>query len=300
MIEKLMRFVLGYVKVEINGIAIERFINLVLSRNIHIWNVVSKDNKVCFCIKPKDTYKLKPVIEKIRKKPAMNDDKYIFDFRIKERYGLPFFLYAYRKRKMFYIGVFIGWLIVYSLSRYIWNISFEGNMKHTDEELYRFLRRENITEGIKKDNVKGERIEKMLRNEYFDITWASVEITGTKLIVYVRENTNNTEEKIDNDKEIGALKATKSAEIVSIVTRSGTPVVGVGDTVNKGDVLISDKVLLYKDDMSILTEKMDVMHNMARVLFERETIHTAEVEMLMAGKSAEEVIAAMDSTTENN
>ena len=45
---------------------------------------------------------------------------------------------------------------------------------------------------------------------------------------------------------------------------------------------------------------MDVMHNMARVLFERETIHTAEVEMLMAGKSAEEVIASMDGTTQNN
>ena len=56
----------------------------------------------------------------------------------------------------------------------------------------------------------------------------------------------------------------------------------------------------HKRATEILTEKMDVMHNMARVLFERETIHTAEVEMLMAGKSAEEVIAAMDSTTENN
>ena len=56
----------------------------------------------------------------------------------------------------------------------------------------------------------------------------------------------------------------------------------------------------YEEAEEILTEKMDVMHNMARVLFERETIHTAEVEMLMAGKSAEEVIASMDGTTQNN
>ena len=33
---------------------------------------------------------------------------------------------------------------------------------------------------------------------------------------------------------------------------------------------------------------------MAMVLFEKETIHTEQVEMLMQGKSAEEVIAAMD------
>lgn len=52
----------------------------------------------------------------------------------------------------------------------------------------------------------------------------------------------------------------------------------------------------HKRATEILTEKMDVMHNMARVLFERETIHNEEVQMLMAGKSAEEVIAAMDGT----
>ena len=54
----------------------------------------------------------------------------------------------------------------------------------------------------------------------------------------------------------------------------------------------------HKRATEILTEKMDVMHNMARVLFEKETIHTAEVEMLMQGKSAEEVISAMDGQPE--
>lgn len=44
----------------------------------------------------------------------------------------------------------------------------------------------------------------------------------------------------------------------------------------------------------LLSEHLDVLHNMARVLVERETIHTEEVEMLVSGKSADEVIAAMD------
>ncbi|MBQ7915070.1 MAG: ATP-dependent zinc metalloprotease FtsH, partial [Clostridia bacterium] len=43
----------------------------------------------------------------------------------------------------------------------------------------------------------------------------------------------------------------------------------------------------------ILTEKMDVLQNMARVLLEEETIHTEQVEMLMNGKSVEEVIASL-------
>ncbi len=44
----------------------------------------------------------------------------------------------------------------------------------------------------------------------------------------------------------------------------------------------------------LLKEHIDALHNMARVLVEKETIHTEEVEMLVQGKSADEVIAAMD------
>ena len=109
MIEKFLRFILGYVKVDIIGGNIERFLNLVISRGIHIWNVVSSEAEVCFCITPKDVYKLKPIIEKVRRKRVTISHDNILKIRIKERYGLPFFLYAYRKRKMFFVGIFIGW-----------------------------------------------------------------------------------------------------------------------------------------------------------------------------------------------
>lgn len=44
----------------------------------------------------------------------------------------------------------------------------------------------------------------------------------------------------------------------------------------------------------ILTENINVLHNMARVLVERETIHTEEVDMLVNGATVEEVFAYMD------
>jgi len=46
--------------------------------------------------------------------------------------------------------------------------------------------------------------------------------------------------------------------------------------------------------VQILTEKRSVLDNMARVLVEKETIYTDEVEMLMEGKTHAEVIAEMD------
>lgn len=50
----------------------------------------------------------------------------------------------------------------------------------------------------------------------------------------------------------------------------------------------------HKTATKILTEKIDILHNMARVLFVKETIITEEVQMLMDGKSVEEVCNAVD------
>ncbi len=48
----------------------------------------------------------------------------------------------------------------------------------------------------------------------------------------------------------------------------------------------------------LLTENRSILDNMARVLMERETIYTEEVEMLMEGKSYSEVIKYMDEESE--
>ena len=50
----------------------------------------------------------------------------------------------------------------------------------------------------------------------------------------------------------------------------------------------------HKRATEILTSKMEILHNMARILIETETIHTEEVDMLMQGKSVEEVVKYME------
>jgi len=50
----------------------------------------------------------------------------------------------------------------------------------------------------------------------------------------------------------------------------------------------------YQRAVNILTEHRSVLDNMVRVLFEKETIFTSEVDALMEGKTADEVCAMMD------
>lgn len=50
----------------------------------------------------------------------------------------------------------------------------------------------------------------------------------------------------------------------------------------------------YDRAIEILQANREIMDNMVKVLFEKETIYTEEVNMLFDGKSAEEVIAYID------
>ena len=242
MVEWLIKRYKGYVKVLIIGEAKERFFNLVSAREIHIWDVCQLEDGTEFYIHIKDVYRLKSIIKKTKMK-----------LQIKERYGLPFFLHRNRKRKVLLLGLLSGWLIVYVMSLYVWNIGFEGNVTHTDDEMMKFMESLGVKEGVKQSEINPEMIEKAIRNKYFDITWTSVELSGTMLRVHVRENKNYKEENIESSKP-GDMVAKKDATIVSIVTRSGTPLVKEGAIVSKGDKLIEGRYEVYGDDLVAISE----------------------------------------------
>ena len=50
----------------------------------------------------------------------------------------------------------------------------------------------------------------------------------------------------------------------------------------------------YKRAKQILTDKIEILHEMAKLLMERETIYKEEVDMVMAGKKTEEIVKLMD------
>ncbi len=50
----------------------------------------------------------------------------------------------------------------------------------------------------------------------------------------------------------------------------------------------------YKRAKEILTDKINILHEMAKLLMERETIYKEEVDMVMAGKKTEEIVKLME------
>lgn len=216
----------GYVIINVSGFSPERFINLCANRGIYIWNVKSVNNGFDLYISAKGFKLIRPLVKKTGCK-----------VRITKKIGLPFRFFIFRKRKIFLFGMIICMAIVFLLSLFIWKIDIEGNSMYTDEQLVRFLNGQSHFVGMWKKDVKCSDLEKILLKNYNNINWVTCEMAGTRLHIQIEEGKNNIE--IEDVSRPCDILSSKKGVVVSIVTRTGTPLVVKGDVVEEGDVLVS-------------------------------------------------------------
>lgn len=235
MLTNLLKFLKGYVVIRLAGYSPERFLNLCSRHQIILWGLHSVGTEYEMCISISGFRKLRPLVHKTKTKVV-----------ILERHGLPFILHRYRSRKLFAVGAVTGAVLLYVLSLFIWNIHVEGNYSLSDQVILKYLEEEAITHGIRKSQIHGEEIEAKLREHFPEITWTSVEVKGTRLIVHVQENEDAVHETIPKE-EPADLVAAKSGIVVSMIVRSGTPAVSEGMEVQAGDLLVSGRVEVLND-----------------------------------------------------
>lgn len=216
----------------------ERFMNLCRSRRIYLTQIHSLNGKIEFEIGLKDYWHLRPVVKKCHIVPHITKKK-----------GLPFILNRNKRHKFFFLGMVLAVLILFILSQFIWNIEIEGNYSHTDENLIAFMKDIDVYTGQWKHKIDVSALEEELRLEFDDISWVSARMEGTVLKLEVKEGkvlTPDTEGNVS-----GNVVAAQNGKITSIVTRTGTPKVNIGDTVSAGDILIEGIVNIYNDDGTV-------------------------------------------------
>ncbi len=152
----------------------------------------------------------------------------------------------YRARKkifaFFFLSLVFG-ILIYEYSIRIWTISITGNELVKTNELMADLKAYGIDASTKTTNIKEKELSEKLREDFDEITWVSVKVHGTFLKIDVRENTyDNRLLKNDFSSDYKDLVSNKDGVIDSMIVRSGTPVIKVGDTVQIGDCLVSGKI----------------------------------------------------------
>ena len=220
----------GNVRVQVECIYPERFMNLCAQNELSFWDLARVDaHTVEVSISLLHYKRLLPLLENI-------------DAQVKKthRAGVPMFFYRIRKRYALFVGALFALALVWGASLHVWDIQVQGNDTVPTVEILRAL--ENAGVGI---GSLGARIEPdFIRNDVLmaleDLSWITVNVNGSRATVIVRERVHppaRMEEGIPT-----AVYATQSGVIDQMIIWEGTPLVAVGDTVDIGQDLVSGRV----------------------------------------------------------
>ena len=247
MLDQMIRYVRGYVRIRVSGRFAERFLNSCSHHKVRLWELKPVLEGYEMNLFLSGFRKMQPVIKKTG-----------IRFVIIKRIGFPFWIYQYRKRHFFFPGFFLCILAVYFLSSHIWGIEFSGNQTHTDALLLKYLESENIHSGMKRSAVDCAGIAEDMRKTFPDIVWVSASLDGSRLKIQIKENDGYLESSEETEEETkGAsapmdLTADMDGVITDIIPREGVVMVTEGTEVKKGDILVSGYVPVLNDQKEII------------------------------------------------
>ena len=225
-IRVLLKYILGYVRITVEGYYIERIINICTTSKILIWNLKrEKGIKLYLNIGIQDYYKAIKIAKKLKCK-----------VKIEKKRGLPFILNRYKKRKIFVISLFVILIALYTSSNYVWNIEIrvEDNMQL--DNILEDVKMAGLETGMKKDKINVEETTNKIRLSRDDISWIGIELKGTNAIVKVVKAKEAPE--IIDEKDYCNIVAKRAGTITKIIAQNGTALVKPGDEVQEGQVLI--------------------------------------------------------------
>lgn len=230
-IKNKIKSVAGVVTVQVEGFFTERFLNLCKINNIKIWdirNIVT--GMVKFNIFVSDFKKLRKIARKTKCK-----------VNIKNKKGMYFIAFKYRKRKVFALLTILIILIACLCSNFIWNIEIIGTNATNQQTILNELNKSGFKVGTFKMGIKKSDIIKNVRAQNSDISWIGIDISGTTAYVKVIEKTKIDENSVQ-ETSIGNIVATKSGIVTKIIPENGTACVKQGSFVEKGMILIEGKI----------------------------------------------------------
>ena len=241
---KILHSLKGVVRVRLSGHSPERFFNLCSAGNIEIWDL-EYENGVCrFSMTLPDFFKIRAYARKANVRLV-----------IAEKWGLPFFMQRNQKRAWYGAGLFCFFVLLYTLSLFIWDITFLGNYHYTEDTLTDFLNDKGIACGIRKGTVSCEELESSVRSAFPEITWVSARISGTRLIIQVKENEVLSQIPVKNETACDIV-ADYDGIITYMIVRSGIPQAAIGDEVKKGQVLVRGAVPITDDNGETIGENL--------------------------------------------
>ena len=229
-IKIMLSYVLGYLKLSVEGYYIERFINICKNNKITIWNLKrNKEIELYLNVRISEFKKICEIAKKTKCK-----------IKIKNKKGIPFLLHKYKKRKIFLILLILITCFIGFSSNFVWNVEIKEENGQKLENIEKDIENAGLKTGILKSKVKTKEIINNIRLQRKDVAWIGIELKGTNAIVRVVKAKEAPE--IVDEKEYSNIIAKKSGVITKIIAQNGTAMVNIGDEVEENQILIAGQM----------------------------------------------------------
>lgn len=226
-IKIILSYILGYLRVSIEGYYIERFINICKNNKITIWNLKrNKEIEMNLNVRISEFKQLCQIAKKTKCK-----------IKIKNKKGIPFLLYKYKKRKIFLILLILMACFIGLSSNFVWNVDIKEENGQKLENIEQDIENAGLKTGTLKTRIKTKEIINKIRFQRKDVAWIGIELKGTNAIVKLVK----ADEKPDiiDENEYCSIVSDKAGIITKISAQTGTANVNVGDIVKENDILIN-------------------------------------------------------------
>ncbi|MBQ9115910.1 MAG: sporulation protein YqfD [Clostridia bacterium] len=204
-----------------------------------------EDGRLIAEISPKFTKKILSVLDNLSLK--------VYIINIK---GFPALLPFLRHRIGAVLGVILFFALIWLSSLFVWRVEVVGTQRVPMETLVSGLRELGVGEGSRISGIDAYAVSNALLAAHPELSWTSIDITGTTVTLTVRETV------VGEKDEIGAtslMVASEDGVVESVLVYSGVAAVKPGCVVRAGDVLISGFIsgsgLQYEDTPTLRVGK---------------------------------------------
>ncbi len=153
-------------------------------------------------------------------------------------HGLPHLIFSYRHRYGILIGALIATALIFLSGRFLWDVRVDGESRLTEKQVIEELRACGLYVGMPLKKIDADIIQNRVMIYSDDVSWISINLSGTVARVEIRETEKLPEEEQELPRAAN-LVATSDGEITGFEAVKGEITVKIGDYVREGDLLVS-------------------------------------------------------------
>lgn len=251
--QKIINFLRGSVAFTVTGAFPERFLNLCAQNGVGFWDLAWLDEHTLrLRVSREHATALRRLAEKVQ-----------CDTRADRGLGVPFFLAKFKKRYALLLGLAISIAAVCVLSQFVLTIEVTGNEAVSTAEILSQLRRCGLKVGSYGPDIDGKAVSHQALLDLPQLSFMAVNLHGIRAEVIVREKLP-APAVVDRTTPSNVV-ASATGIIASIEPQEGRALFRPGQTVLKGEVIISGIMDIKEPAWSTIDLGVRVVHAMGDV-----------------------------------